>query len=1352
MYLAMKANSARSIEIFTEAIQVPAEDRSAFLDRACAGNEALRKTIETLLKSHDRSGGFLEEPAYATIDDYKPKELPGERIGDWVDRYKLIQQIGEGGCGIVFMAEQEKPVRRRVAVKIIKPGMDTKSVIARFEAERQVLALMDHPYIAHVLDAGSTRSGRPYFVMELVEGVKITDYCDRHSLPTESRLALFIQVCEAIQYAHQKGIIHRDIKPSNILVTTDLDGRPSPKIIDFGIAKATSSQQLTEKTIFTTREMLMGTPAYMSPEQAAFSSAEMDTRTDIYSLGVLLYELLTGTTPFDAHELLKVGFDEVRRVIREVEPVRPSARLNSLSKADLLALCRHRDEQPSVLLRPLRGDLDWIVMKSLEKDRSHRYETATGLLKDVQRFLAQEPVSARPPSKLYMLQKVVLRNKLLFSGVGVILFLLVTGLVAVSTAFALERRARHEAETASLESQQVTKFLEDALRGVAPSVALGEDTTMLRGILDRTSMTVSEEMTNQPIVEAEIEDLVGTLYRQIGNYSRAEEMHRSALAIRRKFLGSDDPRVAESLNELGYELQAEKKTAEAESAFKEALTIRQQLFGLTNAATATSINDLSTVYRDEGRLNEAEAMAGEALGIRQYLFGQTNLDVADSLRNMSMILGNQGKWAESEATTRKVLAIRQQLLGPEHPWIASALGDLAWAEDGQGKTKEAEALQREAFAMRQRLLPAEDPDIAQSLRLVGDSMRKNGDLNNAYLILNAALSIQCKVLSEDDPASIDTLHDLGLTLEGEQKWPEAETINRKVLDLWRKHSGNESQQTLFAMSDLESALEKENKWPEVETLDDDSLKLSRKILGAEDPHTLYLMHCLALAFEKEGKWSDAESMHREALDLHCKRSGKESTEAISAMINLAETLEGEGKWSQAEDVLSNASASCQKMHGNGGEDILYTLWLLDTKLQGEGKWSEDEFVVRKELELRQKIEGDTAADTLHTMYTLGYALENEHKRPEAEDVYRSAIALWRKINRVDDPQTLSAVKNLAETLQNDGKLLEAENLERQEIESLRQLNGNDDEEAAYLRGKLGSVLEAEGKWPESETVFRESFSLSSNKGDHNQEAMENLEHLLRALLPQKKYGDAKILLDKVLTPEFVKDPASADLLTERVNLMGRQGRWSDAIADAGLLLQLEPSEPYHYHRLAALYAISQDQLSYKQLCKKMVMTFTNMANPYVDERVADDCLLLPNADLDLGSADKYADQAVTLGSNETDVTYFQACKAMSDYRLGRYVEAIEWANKAANSSTAEVHARAKAFAVLAMADWQLGDKDAARASLIEGDALTPRISSLSGKVDLGGSWVAWLMARISLDEATTMLNSGSIAARKSDGP
>jgi serine/threonine protein kinase/tetratricopeptide (TPR) repeat protein len=817
----MNSNSSRDVAVFTAAHELPVNEREAYLAQVCGDDIELRKRVEALLRAHSELGDFMQETP-ATVSQRREAAI-GETVGHRVGRYKLLQQIGEGGCGVVFMAEQEEPVRRSVAVKIIKPGMDTRNVIARFEAERQALALMNHPNIAKIFDAGATESGRPYFVMELVRGIKITEYCDQHCLTTQERLKLFIQVCHAVQHAHQKGIIHRDIKPSNILVTQTVEGAALPVVIDFGIAKATTNQQLTDKTLFTAFEMLIGTPAYMSPEQAALTTVDVDTRSDIYSLGVLLYELLTGSTPFDTVELSKAGFDEIRRVIREQEPARPSTRLSRLTDADLTTVAQRRHSQPPMLIRAVRGDLDWIAMKALEKDRTRRYPTANALALDVHRFIANEAISARPPGKVYKLQKAMLRNKLLFAGVSVITLLMVASLIVVSTSLTKEHRSRLEAEVASTKSRQVTRFLEDMLQGVEPSVALGQDTTMLRGILDRTAERVGKEMTNQPAIEAELRDLIGRLYFEIGNYYGAEKMHRAALAFYRKHYGPESREAAASLNDLGLALWKEGNLTDAERTHQEALGIRRALFRNEHSEVATSLNNLATVYRHQRKLEEAEAGIREALRIRQKLFGEENLQVADSLHNLSLVLGDQRKWAEAEAMARKVLAMRRRLLGNDHPLVAAALLDVANALGSTGKSEEAESLQEEAFTMQRKLLGDEHPDVSTSLSSLGTRMRERGDLREAQTVSSAALSMQRKILGKDSPEVLSSLESLGSTLKAQGKLSEAEAAFREAWTGWRKREGNEGPHTLSALDHVARVLIAQKKSGEAEQLLDETL-------------------------------------------------------------------------------------------------------------------------------------------------------------------------------------------------------------------------------------------------------------------------------------------------------------------------------------------------------------------------------------------------------------------------------------------------------------------------------------------------------------------------------------------------
>jgi eukaryotic-like serine/threonine-protein kinase len=587
--------------------------------------------------------------------------FPTEKAGQRIRRYKLLKQIGEGGCGVVYMAEQEEPVRRHVALKIIKPGMDTRSVIARFEAERQALAMMNHPNIAKVLDAGATDNGRPYFVMELVQGTRITDFCDERKFSTRARLELFIQICQAVQHAHQKGVIHRDLKPSNVLVT-EQEGAAFPKIIDFGIAKATG-ERLTDKTIFTAFEKFIGTPTYMSPEQAGLGGLDVDTRSDIYSLGVLLYELLTGRTPFDVQDLRHAAIDEVLKTIREQEPQRPSTRLTTLAESERTVIAQLRQSDPGKLPKLLRGELDWIAMKALEKDRGRRYDTATALARDVQRHLNNEPVVARPPGNLYRFQKLIRRNRLAFAAGSVVVIALLGGLGIASWMLVREREAlrlavaaREQAAAEGAKSRQVSAFLENMLNGVEPSVALGRDTVMLREILDKTAAQLGTELKDQPAVEAEL------LYN-LGDYEKAQTLLSRALTIQRALRGSESTNVISTLNLLGFTFFKPSKLEDAEKNYREALTLEAQVFKSDSPIMASTLDGLAGVLTYQNKLVEAEAMHRRALAIYKKLFGNENRSVAITLFNLSLTVLHQDRVPEAEALCREALAIQRKLYG-----------------------------------------------------------------------------------------------------------------------------------------------------------------------------------------------------------------------------------------------------------------------------------------------------------------------------------------------------------------------------------------------------------------------------------------------------------------------------------------------------------------------------------------------------------------------------------------------------------------------------------------------------------------------------------------------------------------
>jgi serine/threonine protein kinase/Flp pilus assembly protein TadD len=1026
----MEQSPPREEELFAAALALPVAERQRYLEQACGGDIDLLRRVQALLRVHEEVGGFLETPAVADLPAVarggESKPPLEEAAGTMIGRYKLLQKIGEGGCGVVYMAEQEEPVQRRVALKVIRLGMDTKEVIARFEAERQALALMDHPNIARVFDAGATGTGRPYFVMELVRGVKITDYCDQQNLSTAERLNLFVRVCHAIQHAHQKGVIHRDIKPSNILVTLQ-DGEPVPKVIDFGIAKATQGR-LTDQTLFTAFEQFIGTPAYMSPEQAQLSSVDVDTRSDIYSLGVLLYELLTGRTPFETKELLRAGLDEMRRQIREVEPPKPSTRLRTLEAAALTTTAQHRSTEPPKLIHLVRGDLDWIVMRCLEKNRARRFETANELAADLARHLHDEPVAARPPSTLYRLQKLVRRNKLAFAAAGTIALALLIGLAVSSWMYAREKAAREravaaeveqsrlrqqadadreravaaeeqqrqlrqqaeaaraqavaaeteqsrlrqqaedartnetrqralaeearnnearqrelaetdrkKAETEAAKSKQVAQFLTDMLQGVGPSVALGRDTKLLREILDKTTERVSKDFKEQPAVEAELRGTLGNVYRQLGEYDKAETMCREALTTRRKLLGNEHPAVAVSLNDLALVLSQRGDYDGAEATQREALAIQRKRLGNEHPAVATSLNNLATVLRKRGDLAGAEAMQREALAMQRKLLGNEHPEVANSLNNLAMVLSDRGDLAGAETMQREVLATQRKLLGNEHPDVARSLHNLATVLSQRGDNAGAESLFREALAMQRKLLGNEHPAVATSLHSLAMVLSNRGDLAGAEPLFREALAMQRKLLGNEHPDVAKSLNNLGRVLAQRGDLAGAEAMAREALAIKRKLLGNEHPDVAGSLSSLAAVLLRRGDLAGAEATSREALAIHRKLLGNEQPEAARTLLTLAAVLLKRWDLAGAEAAAREALALQRKLYGTEYPDMAGTLIILGAILVKRGDLAGAEAQFLEAwkieetVPSVRRIYGRPTIESLVQLYAAWTK-------------------------------------------------------------------------------------------------------------------------------------------------------------------------------------------------------------------------------------------------------------------------------------------------------------------------------------------------------------------------------------------------------------------------------------
>lgn len=845
-----------------------------------------------------------------------PTTAAGSAADDSADRigpYRILTLLGEGGMGAVYLAEQQVP-HRRVAVKVIKAGMDTRQVVGRFDVEREALAMMDHPNIAAVYEAGTTSGGRPYFAMEYVAGVPITDYCDRHQLTTRDRLSLFLQVCAAIHHAHQKGVIHRDIKPSNILVTV-VDGRPQPKVIDFGVAKAIN-HRLTEKTVFTELGILIGTPGYMSPEQAEMTGLDIDTTTDIYALGVLLYELLAGALPFDPKRLRSAGFDEIRRIIREEEPAKPSTRLSGLGPAATEVARKHHTDL-TTLTRQLQGDLDWITLKAMEKDRTRRYGSASELAADLQRHIADEPVLARPTGVGYRARKFVKRHRAAVGGaVAGLLFLTAFGVaMAVQSArIAVERdaaaRERDRAEA-------VSTFMTSLFEASDPNRSKGEKVSA-RQLLDQGRQRLERELVDQPQTRAALLHTIGRVYRILEVEKEAESAIREALKIRESATGKDRGDYADTLYELGR-LNVRVKGRVPGDLDEQVLRIRREVFGPEHPKVAQALGTLASNYRGQGKLAESERYYKEAIAMS----GRVNAlaDQGLSKVNLAALLNNQGRFPEAIDLLREAIPVLTQIHGTDHTSVLTGRRNLSIAYSRMGRNEEAEPVQRENLQVMRRLFGPAHFNVAGGLQNLGDTLNLLGQYDEAERLFREALEIYQRGRAGPHEQLAWTLSGLASILKNLERYQESERDYREALVVF-KAADVKGDAAAWALDGLGDLYYKMRRFDDAERVARDAIGIRNATKG--DGSVFPGSHeLLARVVCEQKASSEGEQLARESLT-----SREQGTPPNPAAIAMAEAILGRclaaaKRFDEAEKLLLGAHAQLAGSRGPGREDLRY---------------------------------------------------------------------------------------------------------------------------------------------------------------------------------------------------------------------------------------------------------------------------------------------------------------------------------------------------------------------------------------------------------------------------------------------
>ncbi len=962
----MAVDPARVKSLFLAAADLadPAA-RAAYLNRECGEDVELRSRVEALLRANDATPLTQAQPARAA-GDYSPgapaalvstTDYPrqDEQAGTVIaGKYTLVELIGEGGMGSVWRARQTEPVKRFVAVKLIKAGMDSKQVLARFEAERQALALMDHPNIAKVLDGG-LHQHRPFFVMELVKGVPITDFCDARKLTPKERLELFVPVCQAIQHAHQKGIIHRDIKPSNVLIAL-YDDKPVVKVIDFGVAKATGGT-LTEHTIETGIGGVVGTPQYMSPEQATFNNLDIDTRSDVYALGVLLYELLTGSPPFARKELQKAGLLEILRVVREEEPPRPSAKL-STAKA-LPSLSANRSTEPKKLTGLLRNELDWIVMKALEKDRARRYETANGFAADVMRYLGGEAVQAHPPSTAYRLKKFAKRYKGQVLAASVVFLALLAGIVGTTLGLLEAQKNLQQANENLAFAKKGNEILGSVFAGLDPKqnyATVGEFAQALKDNLQKAVRELEGSAIGDPLTVAEMQNTLGESLLGLGEPSQAIILIEKARATRVAKLGPDHP------------------------------------------DTFTSMANLASGYQAAGQLGRALPLFEETLRLRKAKLGPDHADTLRSMNNLALSYQAAGQLARALPLMEETLKLLKAKLGPDHPDTLGSMNNLALGYQSAGKLDRALPLFEETLKLAKTKLGPDHPNTLRSMCNLAEGYYAAGQLNRALPLMEETLRLMKAKLGPDHPHTLSSMNNLALGYQAAGQLDRALPLMEETLRLMKARLGPDHPDTLKSMGNLAGGYWSARQLDKSVPLFEETLKLQEGKLGRQHPDTQAILANLGVSYKDAGRVEEALPLLEEAF-----QAAKKIPTLRWVGPQLLDAYGKAGKTAEAAKLVTALLADARKQLPNDSPQLTGMLAQFGLSLLQAHALTDAEALLRECLAIREKTQHD-AWTTFNTMSLLGGALLGQKKHADAEPLLLKGYEGMKQREKTIPPQ------------------------------------------------------------------------------------------------------------------------------------------------------------------------------------------------------------------------------------------------------------------------------------------------------------------------------------------------------------